>query len=321
MICVISSKKDSHIEFVQRHIKNKMLVIDPSELVAERFCGASYEISGTGPIKIVWGSEDLSKCTAVWFRKPDLISREEYPVIKKYKKYARAAYSDFFAMIYGLLKNALWISDKYAIQRADNKILQLEVARQEGLNVPPTLITNNPSKVSQFRREIGNIVTKPIRIEVTYDKKNHIASGFYATSILENQSLDLEGLKVAPAIFQGIVENKTDIRIIAVGKKLFSCAITKTHPDNYIDWRTGISGNNINCTKWNIPEDLKLKLIRMLERLNLRFGAFDFALDNKTGGYWFLELNPNGQWAFIEQLAGLPIAETLAKVLTNEEVC
>jgi hypothetical protein len=48
---------------------------------------------------------------------------------------------------------------------------------------------------------------------------------------------------------------------------------------------------------------------------NLRFSAIDLVLD-PSGDYWFLELNPNGQWAWIEARTGLPISEAI----TNELV-
>lgn len=51
----------------------------------------------------------------------------------------------------------------------------------------------------------------------------------------------------------------------------------------------------------------------------LRFGALDFLLTPEVA-WVFLEVNPNGQWAFIEQATGLPIAAAIADALTRQEV-
>ena len=51
--------------------------------------------------------------------------------------------------------------------------------------------------------------------------------------------------------------------------------------------------------------------------LGLRFGAFDFLVC--PDGWVFLEVNPNGQWAWIETATGLPIASTIADALTAVE--
>lgn len=52
----------------------------------------------------------------------------------------------------------------------------------------------------------------------------------------------------------------------------------------------------------------------MLFRLGLRFAAMDFAVD-PDGGWWFLEANPNGRWAWIERETATPIAAAVADAL------
>jgi len=52
--------------------------------------------------------------------------------------------------------------------------------------------------------------------------------------------------------------------------------------------------------------------------LNLRlvFGAVDFKVDS-DGKYYFLEVNPSGQFAYLEVNTGLPLMSTLASVLVH----
>ncbi len=45
-----------------------------------------------------------------------------------------------------------------------------------------------------------------------------------------------------------------------------------------------------------------------------RFAALDFIVD-PDDQWWFLECNPNGQWAWIEEETGLPISSALADAL------
>jgi hypothetical protein len=51
-----------------------------------------------------------------------------------------------------------------------------------------------------------------------------------------------------------------------------------------------------------------------LTRFGLVFGAFDFAV-TRTGAWWFLECNSNGQWAWLEERTGLPMTAALADLL------
>ena len=50
--------------------------------------------------------------------------------------------------------------------------------------------------------------------------------------------------------------------------------------------------------------------------LGLTFGAIDLVLDEQ-GALQFLEINPNGEWMWIEDLVGYPIADRIASFLTS----
>ena len=54
--------------------------------------------------------------------------------------------------------------------------------------------------------------------------------------------------------------------------------------------------------------------VALVDELNLRFGAIDLIRD-VNGEYWFLECNPNGQWAWIENRTGLPISAAIVDEL------
>lgn len=67
----------------------------------------------------------------------------------------------------------------------------------------------------------------------------------------------------------------------------------------------------------NLPKEIGIKCINVVKALGLKFGAFDFMLDS-DGQYWFLEVNPNGQWGFVELEAGIPISEGFAQLFTHK---
>jgi D-alanine-D-alanine ligase-like ATP-grasp enzyme len=48
--------------------------------------------------------------------------------------------------------------------------------------------------------------------------------------------------------------------------------------------------------------------------MNLRSGSLDFSL-NKNGEYYFLEVNPNGQWLWLEHKTGVSISKEIANSL------
>jgi glutathione synthase/RimK-type ligase-like ATP-grasp enzyme len=53
-----------------------------------------------------------------------------------------------------------------------------------------------------------------------------------------------------------------------------------------------------------------------MHKLGLNFGAVDMIL-TPDGRYVFLEINPNGQWGWVEDLTGMPISEEIIGLLTQ----
>lgn len=66
----------------------------------------------------------------------------------------------------------------------------------------------------------------------------------------------------------------------------------------------------------DFPADLAEKCVRLLKELGLGFGAIDMLVDS-AGEYWFLENDPNGQWAYVEQATGQPIGKAIADLLSG----
>jgi D-alanine-D-alanine ligase-like ATP-grasp enzyme len=64
----------------------------------------------------------------------------------------------------------------------------------------------------------------------------------------------------------------------------------------------------------DLPASIAEQCVRLTQSFNLRFSAIDLVLDVE-GEYWFLEMNPNGQWAWVESRVGLPISETIVDEL------
>ncbi|OKJ84220.1 hypothetical protein AMK31_17705 [Streptomyces sp. TSRI0107] len=103
-----------------------------------------------------------------------------------------------------------------------------------------------------------------------------------------------------------------DVRAVAVGERVFSALITA--PPGVVDWWA--EHQRLTCEPVACPDGMREALVRFLADVGLGFGAFDFAV-TADGAWWFLECNPNGQWAWLEDAAGLPITTAIAAMLEN----
>lgn len=58
---------------------------------------------------------------------------------------------------------------------------------------------------------------------------------------------------------------------------------------------------------------------KMMRDFKLRFGAVDYVVD-KSGKWYFLEINPNGQWQWLECNLNLTISDSIINLLLGEKM-
>ena len=54
-----------------------------------------------------------------------------------------------------------------------------------------------------------------------------------------------------------------------------------------------------------------------MEHYELRFGAIDMVV-SAAGDWYFLEINPNGQWAWLDMTAGTNIAASFLQAFSEK---
>jgi glutathione synthase/RimK-type ligase-like ATP-grasp enzyme len=205
-----------------------------------------------------------------------------------------------------------WLNSPIAILDAENKSRQLSVAIRIGFDVPDTLITNDFDRASEFVAQAPSI-GKPLRASLL---AADVGERVIFTTRLSQISPDVAAsIKVAPIIFQREIPKRCDVRVTVVGEQTFAAEInSQTNIETEVDWRRG-DHIDLSHTIHPLPSAIQKKCVMITHAFNLRFSAIDLVLD-PSGNYWFLELNPNGQWAWIEARTGLPISEAI----TNELV-
>jgi glutathione synthase/RimK-type ligase-like ATP-grasp enzyme len=115
-------------------------------------------------------------------------------------------------------------------------------------------------------------------------------------------------------ILQREITKRADVRVTVVGDRVFAAAISSQgSPETEVDWRRGGSGD-LPYQAITLPDSLSALCVQLVNSLDLRFGAIDLVWD-EDGVFWFLEVNPNGQWAWIETRTGHPITAAIVDAL------
>jgi glutathione synthase/RimK-type ligase-like ATP-grasp enzyme len=206
-----------------------------------------------------------------------------------------------------------WLNSPVAILEAENKPKQLALACKLGFEVPETIITNKASTARKFVGD-GRSIAKPLATAlIEADGREQIIF----TSHIEASHLDSDAsIEAAPIIFQRQIIKQCDLRVTVVGSKVFAAEIhSQDHEETIVDWRKG-SRPDLPHKIHGLPTSVAEKCVSLTRQFGLGFSAIDLVLD-KLGNYWFLEINPNGQWAWIENRVGLPIAEAIADELES----
>lgn len=195
------------------------------------------------------------------------------------------------------------------------RINQIPIARQLEINIPPTLVTNQYEAIVNFLNQHGNCIIKPMDYSGFLYNDNQY--GCYTRPIdLETVEHLQESIHLAPVFIQKRIEKKAEYRVTLIGKKSFVCRIESKHlndTDVNQDWRV-TEPDKLNHFSDVLPEDYIAKLHQMLEILGLHFGAFDIIRGDDDVIY-FIELNPNGQWLWIETLTGMPMVEAMVELI------
>ncbi|MFI0865138.1 ATP-grasp ribosomal peptide maturase [Streptomyces smyrnaeus] len=252
---------------------------------------------------------DLADITAVHYRAPnpfDLPATMSEPERRFAAAQARAGLGGVITAL-----DCRWVSHPAAMSRAEYKPLQLATARACGLAVPATLVTNNPAAVRSFVGEVGGqAVCKPVATPVFIEGDQ--LKTVYTRRIAEEDLADLRGIDTTAHLFQAWVDKAHEVRLTAVGERLFAAEIHADSSAGRTDWRSDYASLTYEAT--TVPDDIAEGVRRYMRRLDLRFAALDFIV-GPDGSWTFLEANPCGQWDWIEHATGLPIAQAIADEL------
>lgn len=299
---LIIALKDLNYDFVRFNLEDfpqhAQLLWDPS--------GPSGSF-----LRLPTGELPLSEITSVWYRRP--VDPDPHPTLSA-PQARRFAIAESKEAITGILESldCFWVSRPSHINRAENKLLQLATAQRLGLSIPQTLVTNIPQCFFEFYSNLDSIINKPIKLSrLDFSDENKL---IYTSVITKKQAARNQLTQYSACLFQEHLPKEADIRVTVMGRTLFPVLIhVRQSAPYYVDWRR-YAPEDLDYSLVDIPQDISNKIIQLMDVFDLNFSAMDFML-TRSGKYVFLEMNPNGQWAWIQESTGLPLRENLAKIL------
>jgi glutathione synthase/RimK-type ligase-like ATP-grasp enzyme len=204
--------------------------------------------------------------------------------------------------------NVPWLNGRSSMRYAGNRLRHLKAAQDEGFSVPDTILTSDISAARQFAASHTAVVVKTIHSNVVVDDGQQRC--IYTTKVDSAAFANVKEIRSSPMIVQRYIEKTVDIRVVVTGQAAFAIQIdSKDDPAVGCDWRAG-SIRRQTHRRHELPISLERACIRLTHRLGLVFSAIDLCVSS-NGEYIFFEVNPNGQWAWLETHVGIPIADSL----------
>jgi hypothetical protein len=309
MILVVSHAADDHaaaVLDVLRRAGHPVVLVDSGRFPSSATVTQRFGPDGPAWLVTVDGETvDLRECRAAWWRRPRGFTLHEGldPDV------AAWTYSECHEAISGMWAalEVSWVNPPALDEAAHHKPYQLAAAAEVGLPIPRTLITNDPTTARAFVEEtgIGRTIYKTFLASEEHWRE---------TRLLRPEELDLlDHVALAPVIFQEYVQAEADIRVTAVGDELFATAIHATPGGYDVDYRMDIDGAHFEPTRLSAETEQGLRAL--LRRLGLVYGAID--LRRTASADVFLEVNPAGEWRFVEDRTGQPITAAMAGLLMS----
>jgi ATP-grasp ribosomal peptide maturase len=311
-VLVVTEPNDVTADMVISHLNRLGVPVarfNPADIGAAVSTAARFDacpVRVTGQLRTPSRCVELDEVRAIYWRRPVWPAFHRLPAAD-----ARFAASQ---VRYGLggvlyaLRDCRWVNHPLRNAAADYKPAQLALARTFGLRVPPTLVTNDPDDARRFIREHGRVIYKALRW--TPYARNGVGLTTWTEPVRAEEVDDT--VRITPHLFQARVDKAADLRVLIVGRRVFTVRLDS----DLLDWRQDYS--RLRYEVVDLPDRLSRTLLAYLEHYGLASGSFDLAMD-RDGEFHWLELNPNGQWAWLEEQTGLEMAAAFAHLLAEGE--
>jgi glutathione synthase/RimK-type ligase-like ATP-grasp enzyme len=319
MILILSNKYDVTVDFVVKELQRRdypYLRLNTEDLadidVTTRLPDLSIVVEKDG--RVVDLTESVG---AVWYRRPGKPFEFAEEVEKPDSGTVEYIREQWGAWVQSLetVQGITWVNPPAANERMESKVHQLRMADKIGFRIPDTVVTNSGSAVTEmFEEQDGSVISKALSSPIISESEQD--EFVFSVHLEEPPSEDDESLKVCPTIFQESLLPKTDYRVTVIGDTVLPVRIEGVdEADVPVDWRT--LKDEVQFIEDTLPESVEELCRNYVAQNGLVFGAIDLV---KVGGeFVFLEINPNGEWGWLQKPWDVPIAQNLTDYLTAHD--
>ncbi len=316
-VALVSDDSDLNLHFIKQILQHRNIeYFEINPIVRERNFELNFELMGCGAsaCEVLAGKQgevSLDNITSVWSRGVSYFGgRMTKPGTKLNLAHYESIYT--YEYMWWRLRDRVWVNPLLCNRIACNRLIQSQVAAARGLRVPNQIVSTSERDISKFCQIEGVNITK------TISQGGMVETGgqpikteyFRAADVSEERGRGL----LAPALVQNYIDKDHELRVVVVGDKIYAAAI-----DSALDERTRLDsrlwqGTGLTYYRVRLSYDDQEILVNINRDLGLVYSSIDL-VRGKDGFLYFLEVNPAGQWSFIEAQTGYPVTEQIVNYL------
>jgi hypothetical protein len=314
MLLILTSEKDLAADYLIVHLERNGLPFHRLNAESYHAQFGTFSLSKGGVRRTVRASNgeilDLGTVRAVWYRRA--IHPGVSPLVPHDQRSFVAGETRHFWAGLVLASHVRWVNPIDKVSVGELKLVQLELAQRLGFDIPCTLVSRDAMELRAFVQRVGAAICKPVYhgLLVTPDERSSAYTRRITLSDLDN----FADIEVSPVLLQAEVRRRADVRVTFVGQTVFAVRITSTDA-SLVDWR--VPGNPLGYEVFALPDEIRRKCRGMLDALGLEYGAFDF-IEDLEGRLVFLEINPTGEWAWLEEQLQLPFRDAFVRLFYDQ---
>lgn len=322
MILLYSSKTDSTTKRIAKELESRKVLFKyfcPSDFIKSASITCRIDGISNSEILSCKGLQeevDFGEVSVVCVRRPDDI---EFPnkirdagILANIQSDYKNCFRETLEML-----GCPWFPSKlsHIFRLEDDKFKELSIAKGIGLKIPQTILTTNVEDALDFYRKYnGRVISKRYKKADLIYKNTRVA--FPTTPVSLRDLGFINHIRNSPTLFQEYIPKKKELRVTIIGNKTVAAEIDsqKTHRTRH-DWRH-YDLKRTTYRHYTLPNEIHEKLVRLIKELGLNYATADFVI-TPNDEYIFLEINPSGQYEWIENKIGQDITGLICDKLIS----
>ncbi|MGD0572910.1 MAG: hypothetical protein ABSB11_07790 [Sedimentisphaerales bacterium] len=314
-ILVLTNSLDVTSDYLCSRFKQEGICF--SRFNTDKDCRIATFLYKSGSLNLKWSKNILKpeQITTVVLRRPKPVEIHKNGNVYS-ERHTAGEWSEVLEGFLAHIDERNWINHPARNSGSSHKIEQLSRSKRHGLNIPRTLVTNNAREAEKFVSSKKNgVIVKPLSsgfIERASPEEDTI---IYTQQFKRNHYQFLKEIKYCPVLFQEMIPKVIDVRVTILDGIIVATGIRAIENDG--SQRLDIRRNNMSDVEYfplKLPHDVSTSVRSLIKSYGLRFAALDFGV-TKSGEWFFFEINPNGQWAWLDLYGKADIASVFIKQL------